>query len=112
MTIDKRQGAVFASGVLMACRLADQRKGVGSVESADGKYLLGAHYAQLALGASFAGVASAASRPELLKRAEFLYLDSLRIYSATYSQADEKSRSSADGLAAVWLAQAAPMSWH
>ncbi|MEO8014773.1 MAG: hypothetical protein ABI642_11565 [Polaromonas sp.] len=90
---------------LMSCRLADKLKGTDSVESADGKYLLGGHYAQLALGA---GSAPDASRPELLRRAEFLYLDSLRIYSAAYGQADERSRSAADGLAAVrqTLAQA------
>ena len=93
---------------LMACRLSDKLKGVGSVESADGKYLLGAHYAKLALDAGSAGSASAARRPELLKRAEFLYLDSLRIYSTTYGQADDKSRTAAGGLAAVrrTLAQA------
>jgi len=90
---------------LMSCRLADKLKGANSVESADGKYLLGGHYAQLALGA---GSAPDVSRPELLRRAEFLYLDSLRIYSAAHGQADERSRSAADGLAAVrqTLAQA------
>jgi hypothetical protein len=90
---------------LMSCRLADKLKGADSAESADGKYLLGAHYAKLALGA---GSAREASRPELLRRAEFLYLDSLRIYSAAHGQADERSRSAADGLAAVrqTLAQA------
>lgn len=90
---------------LMSCRLADKLKGADSAESADGKYLLGAHYAKLALGA---GSGLDASRPELLRRAEFLYLDSLRIYSATYGPADERSRSAADGLAAVrqTLAQA------
>ncbi|CDS53081.1 hypothetical protein [Polaromonas sp. CG9_12] len=90
---------------LMSCRLADKLKGANSVESADGKYLLGGHYAQQALGA---GSAQDASRQELLRRSEFLYLDSLRIYSAAYGQADERSRSAADGLAAVrqTLAQA------
>ena len=83
---------------LMSCRLADKLKGVNSVESADGKFLLGGHYAKLALGA---GSASDASRPELLRRAEFLYLDSHRIFSTAYGQADQKSRAAADGLAAV-----------
>ena len=83
---------------LMSCRLADKLKGADSTESADSKYLLGAHYARLAL---LAGFALDASRPELLRRAEFLYLDSLRIYSAAHGQADERSRSAADGLAAV-----------
>ena len=83
---------------LMACRLADKLKGAASVESADGKYLLGAHYAKLALDL---GAAGAVNRPELLKRAEFLYLDSQHIYSTAYGQASEKSRSAADGLAAV-----------
>lgn len=83
---------------LMSCRVADTLKGADSVESADGKYLLGGHYAQLALAA---GSAHDASRPELLRRAEFLYGDSLRIYSAAYGQADERSRSAAEGLASV-----------
>ena len=83
---------------LMSCRLADKLKGANSVESADGKYLLGGHYAQLAIGAANA---PDASRPELLRRAEFLYVDSLRIYSAAYGQADARTRSAADGLAAV-----------
>ena len=83
---------------LMSCRLADKLKGADSVESADGKFLLGAHYAKLALDA---GSASGQNRPEMLKRAEFLYLDSLRVYAAAYGQADEKSRFAADGLAAV-----------
>jgi len=90
---------------LMSCRLADKLKGTGSVESADGKSLLAGHYARLALAGR---PAADASRPELLRRAEFLYLDSLRIYSAAYGQADEKSRQAADGLAALrqTLAQA------
>lgn len=83
---------------LMSCRLADKLKGVNSIESADGKFLLGGHYAKLALGAGSAGDAS---RPELLRRAEFLYMDSLRIFSTAYGQADQKSRAAADGLAAV-----------
>ena len=93
--------------LLMSCRLADKLKGADSTESADSKYLLGAHYARLAL---LAGFALDASRPELLRRAEFLYLDSLRIYSAVHGQADARSRSAADGLAAVrqTLAQAPP----
>ena len=83
---------------LMSCRLADKLKGADSSEAADSKYLLGAHYARLAL---LAGFNPDASRPELLKRAEFLYLDSLRIYSAAHGKSDERSRSAADGLAAV-----------
>ena len=86
---------------LMSCRLADKLKGAGSVESADGKLLLGAHYARLATGPDVPGDTGDAARPELLRRAEFLYLDSLRIYSAAYGPADEKSRVAADGLAAV-----------
>ena len=92
---------------LMSCRVADKLKGADSVESADGKYLLGGHYARLALGA---GSAHDASRLELLTRAEFLYQDSLRIYSTAYGQTDDRSRSAANGLAAVrqTLAQAQP----
>ena len=83
---------------MMSCRVADKLKGAYSVESADAKAQLGGHYARLALDGGFAGQAS---RPELLRRAEFLYLDSLNTYSSSYGPADEKSRFAADGLAAV-----------
>ncbi|MDB5744490.1 MAG: hypothetical protein JWR68_2805 [Polaromonas sp.] len=83
---------------LMACRVADNLKGADSVESADAKFQLGGHYAQLALAAGSAG---AANRPELLRRAELLYADSLQAYRARYSEGHEKSRSAAEGLAAV-----------
>lgn len=83
---------------MMSCRVADKLKGAYSVESADAKVQLGGHYARLALDGGFAGQAS---RPELLRRAEFLYLDSLNTYSSSYGPADEKSRFAADGLAAV-----------
>ena len=51
---------------LMACRVADQLGGANSVELADAKSHLGAHYVKLALGS---GVASGADRAELLRRA-------------------------------------------
>ncbi|MDB5744706.1 MAG: hypothetical protein JWR68_3021 [Polaromonas sp.] len=90
---------------LMACRVADNLKGADSVESADAKFQLGGHYAQLALAAGSVG---AANRAELLRRAELLYADSLQAYRARYSEGHEKSRSAAEGLAAVrqTLAQA------
>ncbi|MDB5884135.1 MAG: hypothetical protein JWR74_306 [Polaromonas sp.] len=83
---------------LMSCHVADKFKGANSLESADAKSQLGGHYARLALGG---GAAGRASRPEFLKRAEFLYLDSFNIYASMYGPAHEKSRSAADGLAAL-----------
>ena len=82
---------------LMACRVAEKLGGPGSVESADAKYQLGAHYAALAL----ASPGAAPQRAELLARAERLYADSAQTYVARYSQADEKSQRAAQGLAAV-----------
>jgi hypothetical protein len=90
---------------LMACQVADQLKGAGSLESAEARYQLGSHYAQLAqAGRSGA----AANRAELLRRAERLYADSLQPYTAHYGQIHEKPQLAAQGLAAVrqQLAQA------
>lgn len=88
---------------LMACRVADKLNGAGSVESADVKYQLGAHYAGLALtGTAGAG----APRAELLRRAERLYADSAQTFGARYGQTHEKSQDAAKGLAAVRLASA------
>lgn len=83
---------------LMACRVADKLAGAASVESADARYQLGAHYAGLAS----AGAAGAGSpRTELLGRAERLYADSAQTYRARYGQTHEKSQLAAEGLAAV-----------
>ncbi|MEO5659088.1 MAG: hypothetical protein ABIQ90_04720 [Polaromonas sp.] len=90
---------------LMACRVADKLKGSNSVESADARYQLGAHYAALAIP----GRSDAAShRAELLKRAELLYADSLQVYRLKYGPVHKKSSSASDGLATVrqTLAQA------
>ena len=84
--------------LLMSCRIADKLKGSASVESADAKYRLGLHYAELALHGASTG---AGNRPELLARAEILYADSLLTHAARFGDAHEKSRLAADGLASV-----------
>ena len=81
---------------LMACRTADKLKGADSVESADAKFQLGAHYAQLAVQP-----ADPASRAELLRQAERFYADSSHTYLLTHGQADEVARFAAEGLATV-----------
>lgn len=83
---------------LMACRVADKVAGAGSVESADAKYQLGAHYARLALKG---GAAASADRTELLRRAERLQADSSQVYLASYGEAHETSQSAVKGLAEV-----------
>jgi hypothetical protein len=83
---------------LMSCRVADKLRGASSVESANAKYQLGAHYARLALDAGFP---VGADRAELLKRAELLYSESLHAYVAKYGEGDEQSRFATEGLAAV-----------
>lgn len=83
---------------LMACRVADKFKGASSVESADAKYQLAWQYEWLAREG---GLAAAANRAELLKRADSLYSDSLKVYLAKFGQNHEKARFAADGLAAV-----------
>lgn len=80
---------------LMACRTADTLKGADSVESAEAKSQLGAHYARLAVPAD------PASRTQLLRQAELLYADSSHTYLVTHGQADERARFAAEGLAAV-----------
>ena len=90
---------------LMACRVADKIKGTGSVESADARYQLGAHYGALALASARpAGIDQA----ELLQRAEGLYADSLPAYIAKYGKSSDKSKQAAEGLSAVRLALAQP----
>jgi hypothetical protein len=83
---------------LMSCRVAEKLKGADSVESADAKYQLAAHYARLAVAS---GPAAGADRPELLKRAERLYSESSQAYAVKYGQANEKSRFAAEGLASA-----------
>lgn len=90
---------------LMSCRVADKLKGAASVESADARYQLGAHYAGLALNS---GTGAASNRGELLARAERLYADSAQAYVASFGQAHEKSELAAQGLAAVRQAAAPP----
>lgn len=83
---------------LMACRVAVKFKGASSVESADAKYQLAWQYEWLARES---GLAAGANRAELLKRADSLYSDSLKVYLAKFGQNHEKARFAADGLAAV-----------
>lgn len=83
---------------LMACRVADKFKGASSVESADAKYQLAWQYEWLARED---GLAAGANRAELLKRADSLYSDSLKVYLAKFGPNHEKARFAADGLAAV-----------
>ena len=91
---------------LMACRVADKLKGTGSVESADARYQLGAHYRALALaaGTTLAGHDQA----ELLQRAEGLYADSLPGYVAKYGNSSDQAKQAGEGLSAVRQALARP----
>lgn len=85
-------------GLLMSCRIADKLKGAASVESADAKYRLGQHYANLSLRQN---PANAPHRTEWLARAQTLLADSLLTYSTRFGDNDERSRLAASGLASV-----------
>ncbi|MEO8013390.1 MAG: hypothetical protein ABI642_04535 [Polaromonas sp.] len=85
-------------GLLMSCRIADKLKGAASVESADAKYRLGRHYADLSLRAN---PAAAPNRAEWLARAQILLADSLLTYSTRFGDNDDRSRLAASGLASV-----------
>ena len=82
---------------LMACRVASERKGVDSAESADARYQLGWLYGRLVLE----GGASSTRQAELRRRAEQLYGQSLRFYQARYGPSHEKTRFAAQGLASL-----------
>lgn len=83
---------------LMSCRVADRLKGSASIESADARYQLGRHYANIA---RTSGASAGANRAELLKRAELMYVDSVDAYLARYGEGHEKSQFAAGGLATV-----------
>lgn len=85
-------------GLLMSCRIADKLKGAASVESADAKYRLGLHYANLSLRE---GSPAALNRAELLARAQILLADSLLTYSTRFGDNDGRSRLAANALASV-----------
>lgn len=85
-------------GLLMSCRIADKLKGAASVESADAKYRLGQHYADLSLREN---PAAAFHRAEWLARAQILLADSLLTYSTRFGDNDDRSRLAASGLASV-----------
>ena len=85
-------------GLLMSCRIADKLKGAASVESADAKYRLGTHYANLGRRE---GPAAAPNRAELLARAQILLADSLLTYSTRFGENDDRSRLAASALASV-----------
>jgi len=92
----RRRDAEIA--LLMSCRVADRVRGSGSLEAADARYQLGRHYDSLARQAD---PAVAADPSELLRRAQLLYSDSLRIYAAAYGEEHEKARAAAEGLAGL-----------
>lgn len=73
---------------LMACQVADNLKGINSIESAQARYELGSLYARLALEGR---PTTAPNRDQLRSRAERLYSDSLHLYHLTYGQAREQS---------------------
>ena len=81
----------------MACRVASERKGADSAESADAKYQLGWLYGRLVLD----GSALAPKQAELRRRAEQLSGQSLRFYQARYGPSHEKTRFAAQGLASL-----------
>lgn len=76
---------------LAACRVADKSKGTDSIAAADARYQLGRHYASVV-------AAGGAGSPELLKRAELLYADSLQTYTARHGAGHERTRFAAEGL--------------
>jgi hypothetical protein len=80
---------------LMACRLAEKVAQSEPLLLADSKYQLGWHYGNLARDSAVA------KREPFVRRAEVLYADSLRVYTAQLGQAHEKSRFAANGLAAL-----------
>ena len=83
---------------LMSCRVAQKFAGAQSVESADARYQLARHYANLALqGRARPGV----NRDELLQRAQALYAASVQTYASTVGPAHEKSRYATQGLTTV-----------
>ena len=90
---------------LMACAAADKSGRSGSTESADARYQLGRHYANVALSNE---TMRKEWRAEQLKRAETLYVDSLQAYRARHGEGHEKTHFAAEGLAMVrqGLAQA------
>lgn len=83
---------------LTSCRIADARKGAGSVEAANARYQLARHYAGLAAAE---GNAPASEREELRRRAKALYEHSLQNFSTALGPAHEKTRFATDGLAAL-----------
>lgn len=84
--------------LLMSCRIADKLKGAASVESADAKYRLGTHYANLG---GREGPAAAPNRAQLLARAQILLADSLLTYSTRFGNSDDRSRLAGSALASV-----------
>ncbi|RYY64471.1 MAG: hypothetical protein EOO24_56205, partial [Comamonadaceae bacterium] len=82
---------------LMACRVADKFKGAGSAASADARYELAGHYANLA---NVSG-ATAPNCGELLQRAEMMYSDSLQLFRVNHGAPPDKLRLAEQGLAGV-----------
>jgi hypothetical protein len=84
--------------LLTSCRIADARKGAGSVEAATARYQVARHYAGLAAAQ---GNAPAPEREELRRRAQAFYADSLQSFRTVLGPEHEKTRFAAEGLAAL-----------
>ena len=92
----------------MSCRAAGKLVGEDSLQIADAKFQLAGLYAGLAstglenkAPANTGGSPAEAAQPELRKRAEAMYSESLRIYSLKMGPTSERSRLAADGLAGM-----------
>ena len=88
---------------LTACRVADARKGAGSIESAGARYQLARHYAAVANTVSDLPVAR---RAVILARAQSYYEDSLQRFRAEWGDSHEKTRYAAEGLKTTRVALA------
>lgn len=86
--------------LIAACRAAGRTAGVPSTPLADAKSNLGQHYAALAAAAANRP-AAADLQPELLRRAESLFGDSVKTYTAALGQNASKTRMASQRLAAL-----------
>lgn len=89
--------------LIAACRSAGAASGVPSTPVADAKSHLGQHYAALA------GRSAEDVKPELLRRAESLFNDSVQAYTAALGQNASKTRMATQRLAALSQPGAAPL---
>lgn len=89
--------------LIAACRSAGLASGVPSTPLADAKSHLGQHYAALARNGA------PELRPDFARRAESLFSDSVRAYTAALGQNASKTRMAAQRLAALAQPEAAPL---